>query len=176
MNLKETLECLDSKTQVVVIDEITKKSSRGTADDMYSRAKDNFVVTRLEPKEGKIIITVQETSEVEIVNEKDEPICSISQKLYDELVYLGIIDPSGVRSTNVGKSDYPGHLIQAWTIWLAYPNLTSWDHDIIKRILRTKEEGGMTKDESRILDYQKIIHICNERIRQIKCLIFRKNQ
>lgn len=38
-------------------------------------------------------------------------------------------------------------------------NLNPWDADIIKRILRDKGE--------RRLDYEKIKHICDERIRQI---------
>lgn len=58
-------------------------------------------------------------------------------------------------------------LIQPWTIWLAYPQLTFWDHDIIKRILRTKKEPTLTETQSRIKDYRKIIHICEERLRQL---------
>lgn len=65
-----------------------------------------------------------------------------------------------VRDYNVGKSDYAKHKIQPWDIILEY-NLNYWDGDIIKRVLRTKE------GESRRLDYEKIIHICSERIRQI---------
>lgn len=65
-----------------------------------------------------------------------------------------------VRSYNVGQSDYSKHKIQPWDIWLEY-NLNPWDADIIKRILRTKET------DSRKLDYEKIIHIAKERIRQI---------
>ena len=84
----------------------------------------------------------------------------ISDKLYADLEYLGIIDDC-VRSHNVGKSNYSERLIQPWTIWLSYPELTSFDHDIIKRVLRTKE------GDSRRMDYEKIIHICKERIRQI---------
>lgn len=85
----------------------------------------------------------------------------IDKELYDKLVFLGIIDNTKTRSYNVGKSDYSKQIIQPWTVWLSYPNLTSWDHDIIKRVLREKE------GESRKMDYEKIIHICNERIRQI---------
>jgi hypothetical protein len=44
---------------------------------------------------------------------------------------------------------------------MAY-DLNPWDADIIKRILRTK------KGEDRKLDYEKIIHICKERISQIE--------
>ena len=65
-----------------------------------------------------------------------------------------------VRDYNVGKSDYAKHKIQPWDIILEY-RLNYWDGDIIKRVLRTKE------GESRRLDYEKIIHICKERIRQI---------
>jgi len=65
------------------------------------------------------------------------------------------------RNKNVGLSNYASKKIQPWDIWLEYPELTSWDHDIIKRVLRTK------KGESRLMEYEKIIHICEERIRQI---------
>ena len=85
----------------------------------------------------------------------------IDWNLYQKLKYLGII-PSEERTYNIGNSDYSKHIIQPWTIWLAYPNLTSWDHDIIKRVLRTKQ------GDSRITDYEKIIHICKERVRQLK--------
>lgn len=66
-----------------------------------------------------------------------------------------------VRSHHVGDSDYSQHKIQPWDIWLEY-GLNPWDADIIKRVLRTK------KSNSRVLDYQKIIHVCQERIRQIE--------
>ncbi|WAX10490.1 hypothetical protein BV200P1_00039 [Phocaeicola phage BV200P1] len=69
-------------------------------------------------------------------------------------------DKEDVRSYNVGASDYAKHKIQPWSIWLEY-NLNPWDADIVKRVLRTKETDG------RRLDYEKIIHICKERIRQI---------
>ncbi|WAX06247.1 hypothetical protein BD166P1_00005 [OM05-12 phage BD166P1] len=65
-----------------------------------------------------------------------------------------------VRSYNVGASDYAKHNIQPWDIWREY-DLNPWDADIVKRVLRTKETDG------RRLDYEKIIHICKERIRQI---------
>lgn len=95
----------------------------------------------------------------------NNPQVKIDWDLYKELKYLGIIHDhteKDIRSFNVGNSDYSKHLIQPWSIWLDYPNLTSWDHDIIKRILRTK--SGEPKE----LDYQKIIQICEERIRQIR--------
>lgn len=69
-------------------------------------------------------------------------------------------EDTNVRSYNIGTSNYSEKKIQPWDIWLEY-DLNPWDADIIKRILRTK--GG----ESRRLDYEKIIHICKERMRQI---------
>ena len=65
------------------------------------------------------------------------------------------------RSYNVGKSDYSKKKIQPWSIWIEY-DLNPFDADIVKRVLRTKE------GESRILDYKKIIHVCEERIRQLQ--------
>ena len=87
--------------------------------------------------------------------------CLIDVETYNALMRLGILDTS-VRSYNRGKSDYPKHIIQPWSIWIDY-NLNAFDADIVKRILRTKE------GEPRRLDYEKIIHICEERIRQIDC-------
>ena len=86
---------------------------------------------------------------------------------YYKLRELGLVNKSDVRNKNVGKSNYSKHIIQPWTIWQDY-QLNPWDADIVKRILRTKEEGGMLPEEARILDYRKIIHICEERIRQIE--------
>lgn len=79
--------------------------------------------------------------------------------LYDELDRLGII-PNDVRSENVGASDYSKHIIQPWSIWIDY-ELNPWDADIVKRVLRHKET------DTRRMDYEKIIHICQERIRQM---------
>ncbi len=70
------------------------------------------------------------------------------------------------RSHNVGQSDYSRHAIQPWDIWREY-HLNPWDADIVKRVLRTKAEPGMTDTEARTLDYRKIIHVCEERIRQL---------
>ncbi len=64
-----------------------------------------------------------------------------------------------VRDHNVGESDYAQRTIQPWDIWLEY-DLNPWDADIIKRVLRDKPG-------QRRLDYEKIKHICDERIRQI---------
>ena len=89
---------------------------------------------------------------------------SVNSRLLDKDTYkafmrLGILNTS-VRSYNRGASDYSRHIIQPWTIWQDY-NLNPWDADIVKRVLRTKQ------GDSRRLDYEKIIHICEERIRQI---------
>ena len=65
-----------------------------------------------------------------------------------------------VRDYNVGDSNYAEKKIQPWDIWLEY-SLNPWDADIVKRVLRTK------KSQSRKMDYEKIIHVCKERIRQI---------
>lgn len=87
----------------------------------------------------------------------------INNELYAKLEHLGIINDenNNVRNHNVGNSDYSEHIIQPWSIWLDY-NLNPWDADIIKRVLRTKE--GTSRKE----DYEKICHICMERIRQIE--------
>ena len=84
---------------------------------------------------------------------------TIPDELYDRLQKLGII-PNEVRDMNVGASDYSRHIIQPWTIWQEY-QLNPWDADIVKRVLRHKAT------DTRKMDYEKIIHICQERIRQI---------
>ena len=86
---------------------------------------------------------------------------------YDKLEELGMLPDISTRYANEGKSDYSTHFIQPWSIWLDYPKLTSFDHDIIKRVLREKDEAGMTYEDARIMDYRKIIHIAQERIRQL---------
>ena len=65
-----------------------------------------------------------------------------------------------VRGHNVGNSDYSTRKIQPWDIWLEY-KLNPWDADIVKRVLRNKT------GESRVQEYNKIIHICEERVRQL---------
>lgn len=87
------------------------------------------------------------------------------EELIKYLTKIGIF-PTEERKDNIGESDYSKHVIQPWSIWMDY-NLNPWDADIVKRVLRTKNEPGFTKTESRIKDYKKIIHICQERIRQL---------
>lgn len=72
-----------------------------------------------------------------------------------------ILKEEKVRSHNVGSSDYAKHKIQPWDIWIEY-KLNPWDADIVKRVLRKKST------DTRKMDYEKIIHICQERIRQIE--------
>jgi len=88
--------------------------------------------------------------------------CNISVK--DAQSYIDRIGSENWRNVstrdhNVGESDYAKHKIQPWDIWLEY-RLNPWDADIIKRVLRDKPG-------QRRLDYEKIKHVCDERIRQI---------
>ena len=91
---------------------------------------------------------------------KEPKTMEIPIELYKKLELLGVID-NETRNHNVGASDYSQHIIQPWAIWQEY-QLNPWDADIVKRVLRHKET------DSRQLDYEKIIHICQERIRQLK--------
>ena len=102
---------------------------------------------------------VQQTIEQEPDEEQVNPRL-LDEDTYQALCRLGILDTS-VRSYNRGTSDYSQHIIQPWTIWQDY-HLNPFDADIVKRILRTKQ------GDPRRLDYEKIIHICEERIRQLE--------
>ena len=88
------------------------------------------------------------------------PTAEIPRTLYERMRALGIIGAADTRSYNVGASDYHNHVIQPWSIWLEY-GLNPFDADIIKRVLRKKS------GESRADEYRKIIHICQERLRQL---------
>lgn len=66
-----------------------------------------------------------------------------------------------IRSYNVGASDYATHKYQSWDFWITWA-LNPFDADLSKRILRKKETDG------RKLDYEKIYHICGERLRQLE--------
>ena len=104
-----------------------------------------------------------EPLENEVLNNNQSPKVQIDWDLYRKLKKLGILvrEDDDTRDYNIGASDYSKHLIQPWAIWLEY-ELNAWDADIVKRVLRTK------KGESRELDYNKIIHDCKERLRQLK--------
>lgn len=92
----------------------------------------------------------------------------INLPVIEKLIHLGVLKTkdSSCRDYNVGMSNYSKHIIQPWTIWQEY-GLNPWDADIIKRVLRTKQERGLSEEGQRVQDYQKIIHICEERIRQL---------
>ena len=87
----------------------------------------------------------------------------LNRKEIEHLLSLGILKTTeeSCQSYHIGKSDYSRHIVQPWNIWLEY-GLNPWDADIVKRVLRTKE------GEDRKLDYEKIIHVCRERIRQLE--------
>lgn len=72
-----------------------------------------------------------------------------------------------IHNYHVGESNYSNYNIQPWHIWEEY-KLNPWDADIVKRVLRTKIIPNMTESESRISDYKKIIHVAQERIRQLE--------
>lgn len=78
------------------------------------------------------------------------------------------IETKDTRNYNVGSSNYSSMPkgYQPWDLWKIF-HMNPFDADILKRLLRTKTEPGMTPQESRKLDYQKIIHVCQERINQI---------
>ena len=78
------------------------------------------------------------------------------------------IETKDTRNYNIGNSNYSSMPkgYQPWDLWKIF-HMNPFDADILKRLLRTKVETGMTMAESRKLDYQKIIHVCQERINQI---------
>ena len=124
--------------------------------------RDNVYVVVAE--DGIEMLLMEKDAELQEAAPEEEPPVEIDShrlddETYEQLKRLGILDTS-VRSYNRGASDYSQHTIQPWTIWQDY-RLNPWDADIVKRILRTKQ------GDSRRLDYEKIIHICEERIRQI---------
>ena len=100
-----------------------------------------------------------------------EPINFCPEEQVDDEVLKPLraqMNAGSIRNHNVGNSNYAkmptGY--QPWDLWKVY-HMNPWDADILKRLLRTKAEPGMSSQESRKLDYEKIIHICQERINQI---------
>ena len=71
------------------------------------------------------------------------------------------------RDYNIGSSNYASMKIQPWDVWKDW-KLDPWDADIIKRISRTKEIPNRSFEDARIEDYEKIKHICDEKIYQLK--------
>lgn len=86
----------------------------------------------------------------------------VAKKLEELGIYTFNPEDQEVRRENVGDSDYSKHFIQPWAIWQDY-NLDPWEADIVKRVLRKKAS------EPRARDFTKIIHICKEKLRQIRC-------
>lgn len=121
-------------------------------------------MTRVDPTD----IDLTENEDLDNISNIRE-FLNINSEIINKLINLGILKKTSTscRDYNVGKSNYSKHVIQPWAIWQDY-DLNPWDADIVKRILRTKVENGMTEEEARIMDYEKIIHICKERIRQLK--------
>jgi hypothetical protein len=80
------------------------------------------------------------------------------------------------RNSHVGTSNYSTKKIQPRDIWKEY-QMNPWDADIVKRLLRVKVIEGMTADQARIEDYEKMIHICRMRIEDIEegNLYYREN-
>ena len=95
----------------------------------------------------------------------------INDELYQKLYYLGVINDNqdNIRNSNVGASNYSKHIIQPWSVWLDW-NLNPWDADIVKRICRHKD------GEDDKIKYEKIIHICQERLRQINNISVNKKE
>lgn len=88
----------------------------------------------------------------------EENTVGIPETEYNKLVHLGLLDAE-TRTHNIGTSNYSNHTIQPWSIWMDY-NLDGFDADIVKRVLRTKPNEKHD-------DYRKIIHICQEKLRQL---------
>jgi len=86
-----------------------------------------------------------------------------SEQFEQQMIEEELDRKADARSYNVGKSDYARHRIQPYDIWSEY-KLDPWRADIIKRVLRTKAEPGMTIHESKLLDLRKIQHIVTHMI------------
>ena len=85
-----------------------------------------------------------------------EPINFCPEEQVDDEVLKSLraqINVESIRNHNVGNSNYAkmptGY--QPWDLWKVY-HLNPWDADILKRLVRTKVEPGMTPQESRKLD------------------------
>lgn len=97
-----------------------------------------------------------------------EEFIEVNKPVLEELVRAGVLklhkSENDERNYNIGDSDYSKKsILQPWSVWYLWKSfLTPWDFDIIKRLFRSKI------GDSRILDYQKIIHCCKERIRQLE--------
>ena len=102
------------------------------------------------------------------MNQETINFCPEEDVIKEECRVSSQIETKEARNYNIGTSNYSSMPkgYQPWDLWKIY-HMSPWDADILKRLLRTKTEPGMTPQESRKLDYQKIIHVCQERINQI---------
>lgn len=102
------------------------------------------------------------------MNQEATNSCSEENIIKEECGVSSPMETKDTRNHNIGNSNYSSMPkgYQPWDLWKVY-HMNPFDADILKRLLRTKIEPGMTPQESRKLDYQKIIHICQERINQI---------
>ena len=102
------------------------------------------------------------------MNQETINFCPEEDIIKEECGVSSQIETKEARNYNVGSSNYSSMPkgYQPWDLWKIF-HMNPWDADILKRLLRTKAEPGMTPQESRKLDYQKIIHVCQERINQI---------
>ena len=102
------------------------------------------------------------------MNQETINFCPEEDVIKEECEVSSQIETKDIRNYNIGASNYSSMPkgYQPWDLWKIF-HMNPFDADILKRLLRTKTEPGMTPQESRKLDYQKIIHICQERINQI---------
>ena len=102
------------------------------------------------------------------MNQETTNSCPEENIIKEECGVSSQIETKDTRNHNIGNSNYSSMPkgYQPWDLWKIF-HMNPFDADILKRLLRTKVEPGMTMAESRKLDYQKIIHICQERINQI---------
>ena len=102
------------------------------------------------------------------MNQETINFCPKEDVIKEECGVSSQIETKDIRNYNIGTSDYSSMPkgYQPWDLWKIF-HMNPFDADILKRLLRTKAESGMTMAESRKLDYQKIIHVCQERINQI---------
>jgi hypothetical protein len=96
----------------------------------------------------------------DVISASDEYCSGIKIDLKEDLI-------TNHRAYNIGSSNYASLKIQPWDIWKDW-KLDPWDADIIKRISRTKEIPGKSFEEARIEDYEKIKHVCDEKIYQLR--------
>ena len=112
-------------------------------------------------------ISIEQAIKKATQNKLDSSCMYNKSDILEYLIKIGVYpSDSDVRNSNIGESNYSEKVIQPWSIWQDW-QLNPWDADIVKRIARTKVINNKTPEESRIEDYQKIIHICQERIRQL---------